>query len=100
MLGSWIRRGMKDKRRLQAEVLFQIIAGSDTTAVAIRSTILYALNSTRVLQNLRSEIDEAIRAGKISNPITNADSKELPYLRAVIKEGLLIHLPSSGLLMK
>jgi cytochrome P450 len=57
MLGSWIRRGMKDKRRLQAEVLFEIIAGSDTTAVAIRSTILYALDSSRVLQNVRSEID-------------------------------------------
>lgn len=91
---------MKDKRRLQAEVLFQIIAGSDTTAVAIRSTILYALNSSRVLQNLRSEIDEAIRAGKISNPITNAESKELPYLQAVIKEGLRIHPPSCGLLIK
>ncbi|KAH8810968.1 cytochrome P450 [Xylogone sp. PMI_703] len=100
MLSSWIRHGLTDRRRLESEILFQIIAGSDTTAGAIRVTCLHIVNSARVLQKLRVEIDAAIEAGKVSNPISNSESKNLPYLQAVVKEGLRMQPPSTGLLMK
>lgn len=46
------------------------------------------------------EIDAGIADGKISSPITDAEAKELPYLQAVIKEGLRVHPPVAGLMEK
>ncbi|KAF2464741.1 cytochrome P450 [Lindgomyces ingoldianus] len=99
MLGAFVRNGIP-QRQIEAEVHFQIIAGSDTTATAIRSTLLHLLTSPRVLAKLRTELDTAEREGRISNPITNAESKALPYLQAVVKEGVRIHPPFTGLVMK
>lgn len=96
MLESWINHGFTDKKRIASEILFQIIAGGDTSSGAMRSTILYIISNFRVLRKLRAEIDGAVRAGRISSPITNAESLELPYVQAVVKEGLRIHPPSSG----
>lgn len=83
-----------------AEVLFQIIAGGDTTGGAIRSTLLYIVSNSRVLLKFRAEIDAVVKAGKVSSPISNAESLQLPYVQAVVKEGLRIHPPGSGLTMK
>ncbi|KAF2178823.1 cytochrome P450 [Zopfia rhizophila CBS 207.26] len=99
MLGAFVRNGIS-QRQIESEVLFQIIAGSDTTATGIRGTFLYLITSPRVLNKLRAELDAAEADGKISNPITNAEAKDLPYLQAVIKEGLRIHPPFTGLIMK
>ena len=49
---------------------------------------------------LQKEIDESIEKGIVSSPITDAEAKELPYLQAVIKEGLRIFPPVTGLLTK
>lgn len=46
------------------------------------------------------EIDEGIADGRISSPITDAEAKQLPYLQAIIKEGLRILPPVSGLMDK
>lgn len=100
MLESWINHGFTDKNRMAIEIIFQIAAGGDTSSGAIRATMLYIASNYRVLQKLRTEIDAAVRDGSVSSPITNAESVKLPYLQAVIKEGLRIHPPSSGLLMK
>ena len=80
MLGSFVRHGVP-QRQVEAEVLFQIIAGSDTIATGIRGTLLYLLTTPMVLEKLRAEIDEGIRNGKISSPIANAEARELPYLQ-------------------
>ena len=69
------------RNECETEVLFQIIAGSDTTATAIRSTLLHILTAPRVYNALKSEIFAAIRAGQISDPITNEEAKTLPYLQ-------------------
>jgi cytochrome P450 len=45
---------------------------------------------------LLSEISNAT----VSNPITNAKARKLPYLQAVIKEGLRIFPPVTGLFLK
>lgn len=99
MLGAFVRNGIS-QRQIEAEILLQIVAGSDTTATAIRATFLYLFTHPRVLSKLRAEIDTAVREGKISEPITNVEAKSLPYLQAVVKEGLRIHPPFTGLIMK
>lgn len=95
MLGAWVRNGIS-QRQCESEVVLQIFAGSDTTATAIRATLLYVLTNPRIHRKLQREIDSA----PISSPITNDEARELPYLQAVIKESLRIHPPIPGLLSK
>ncbi|KAJ0338071.1 hypothetical protein KNSL1_012607 [Colletotrichum chrysophilum] len=73
------------------------IAGSDSTATAIRMTMLCLLNTPASLNGLRREIDAAMSQGRISSPITDVEARELPYLQAVIKEGIRMYPPSTGL---
>lgn len=75
-----MRHGM-NKSETIAESLIQIIAGSDTTATAIRSTMLYIITTPIVYQRLKSEIHTSLASGAASTPITNAESKSLPYLQ-------------------
>jgi len=76
------------------------MAGSDTTATAIRATFLHILTSPLTYSKLVSEIRSAIQSGTISSPITDAESYKLPYLQAVIREGLRIWPPVTGPLFK
>ncbi|GAB1312517.1 hypothetical protein MFIFM68171_02727 [Madurella fahalii] len=99
MLGSFIRHGLT-KRECENESLFQIVAGSDTTATAIRVAMLYLMATPLAYRALQAEIDQGIRSGKISKPITNAQALELPYLQAVIYEALRLHPPFTGLPFK
>lgn len=99
MLGSFIRHGLNEEAAA-AETLVQIIAGSDTSASTIRAVTLYILSNPRVYQKLQAEIDEAIALAKISSPIKDAEGRQLPYLQAVIKEGLRMMPPASGVFFK
>ncbi|KAF1841205.1 cytochrome P450 CYP5080B3 [Cucurbitaria berberidis CBS 394.84] len=73
--------------------LSNIIAGSDTTAVSLSSITYYLITSPRILSKLRQEIKEH---GLWHKRITFKDSQEMPYLQAVLKEGLRMH-PATGL---
>ena len=59
-------------------------------------TFLCLLNNPKSLETLHNEIDTAIAEGRISSPIRNSEALELPYLQAVIKEGLRMFPPSVG----
>ena len=72
-------------------------AGSDTTASAIRSTMLQMCSNHDILHKLRREIASADIAGDI---ISDNEARKLPYLQAVIKEGLRIFPPIAGLMSK
>jgi cytochrome P450 len=50
----------------------------------------------RILSKLRAEIASA----PISSPVTDAEARKLPYLQAIIKEGLRIWPPVAALLSK
>ena len=62
--------------------------------------MLHIITSPRVYQHLVADIQSAARDGSISMPITSAEARKMPYLQAVIKEGLRIHPPITGLLAK
>ncbi|KAK3317638.1 pisatin demethylase [Cercophora scortea] len=95
MLGSFVRHGVTQEEA-ESESLLQIIAGSDTTAGAIRVGMLYALTQPRVFGSLRREIFSR----KTSSPVvTDAEARDMPYLQAFIKEGLRIQPPSAGTFM-
>lgn len=72
------------------------MAGSDTTATAMRATLLYLLMNPRVVAKLRHEIS----TNPISSPIQDAEARKLPYLQAIIKEGLRVFPPVVGLMSK
>ncbi|KAL7816072.1 cytochrome P450 [Trichoderma aethiopicum] len=96
MLASFIRHGLTQTES-ESEILLQIAAGSDTTASAIRSTMLQVCSNPDILHKLRREIASADIASDI---ISDSEAKKLPYLQAVIKEGLRIFPPIAGLMSK
>ncbi|RSM20322.1 hypothetical protein CDV31_000817 [Fusarium ambrosium] len=89
MLGSFVAHGLTQKEA-ESEILLQIIAGSDTTATAIRSTMLHIITNPRVYNQLRTEISNTTYSEPI---IPDSIGRDLPYLQAVIKEGLRIFPP-------
>jgi cytochrome P450 len=95
MLASFIRHGISGDDLFQ-ETFEQILAGSDTTAAALRITLLYLMSHPRVYRKLQAEIDGAVKAG-IAPPapgvIPDKDARQLPYLAAVVREGMRVHPP-------
>ncbi|KAK3934715.1 cytochrome P450, partial [Diplogelasinospora grovesii] len=108
MMEAHIRNGLT-RKELLAEVFLEMqllvslannlatrIAGSDSTATATRMTLLCLVNTPAAMDALRREIDAGIAAGRISSPVRDAEAYQLPYLQAVIKEGLRMYPPSTG----
>lgn len=103
-----------------------MIAGSDTAAKAIKNVVVGVVSNPKVYQALFVEIEHAIAEGRVSEPITDQEARNLPYLQvrltallrqvqefgmnqmlnyllrtqAVILEGLRIGPPFPGLIMK
>ena len=75
-----------------------LLAGADTTAIALQAIFNQLLRHPKVLAKLRLELDEAIRSGKITLPVRYADASRLPYFTACVKEATRLH-PSVGLQM-
>ncbi|KAJ5578132.1 uncharacterized protein N7459_007096 [Penicillium hispanicum] len=100
MLASFMRHGLAGDE-LRSEALEQIIAGSDTTAGAIRGTLLHVITNPRVYLKLQHEIDDAVRCGRAPRTgeglITAAQTRLLPYLQAVIREALRVWPPVANI---
>lgn len=82
--GSFIKRGGLGKEQCQIELLTTIVAGSDTTSSATRLTLLYLMTCPRVYYKLKGVIAQAIREGQVSNPISQAEARKIPYLQVRI----------------
>ncbi|KAG6001640.1 hypothetical protein E4U21_003995 [Claviceps maximensis] len=96
MLGSFVARGLTQEQA-ESEIAASIIAGSDTIATAIRSTMLYIITNPRVLAKVQHEIDTA----ELTRPVASyAELRRMTYLQAVIKEGLRMHPPAAGAMSK
>ena len=75
-------------------------AGSDTTAVAFRTTFYHLMRHPASMAKARSEIDTAFANGSLSSPIKYSETtNSLPYVCACIKEAMRMH-PSVGLSMQ
>lgn len=85
---------------LVQEVFEQILAGSDTTAAAIRAILLYVMSHRRVYAKLQAEIDETVEKGIApASPgiISDAEVRRLPYLGAVVREAMRMHPPVANI---
>lgn len=84
---------------LLSHAVSNIFAGSDTTAASLRAIFYYLCRTPSAHKKVLTELDEAVRAGRLSNPVTFAEAQELKYFQAVVKEALRMH-PAVGLLLE
>jgi cytochrome P450 len=91
MLASFIRHGV-DGDDLFQEAFEQILAGSGTTAAAIRIIMLYIMTHPRVYKKLQAEIDEVVNKGVVAEDgiVADVEVRKLPYLGAVVREGMRV----------
>lgn len=77
-----------------------IFAGSDTTAISLRAVLWYMLKNPLCLQKILAEIDGVVGSRNCSlQPISYAESNQMPYFQAVMKEALRMH-PAVGLTLE
>ncbi|KAJ3560647.1 hypothetical protein NPX13_g9233 [Xylaria arbuscula] len=74
-------------------------AGSDTTGVTLSAILYYLLKDPECLRKLRAEIDQYREKGLLSDSFAFKETQQMPYLQAIIKEGLRMH-PATGLPME
>lgn len=75
-----------------------MLAGSDTTAIALRATLYFLMKHPGKLAKCRQEIDA--HRPTLSSPVRYTESlAQLPYTGAAIKEAMRLH-PSVGLSMQ
>ncbi|KAJ3578189.1 hypothetical protein NPX13_g2377 [Xylaria arbuscula] len=89
MLGSFRRHGLTEEE-CQTEAFFMFVAGSETTASALRIILLYLIATPTAYHRLKMEVRTAIKHGRISSPITATEAKDLKYLQATLYEGMRI----------
>ncbi|KAJ2990879.1 hypothetical protein NUW58_g2738 [Xylaria curta] len=68
-----------------------IVAGSDTSGIALSSILYHLIKYPRCMIALREEIDNSQRQGLLSVRPTFKESSDMPYLQAVIKEAMRLH---------
>lgn len=75
-------------------------AGSETTAISLAAVFYYLLKNPRCYHLLLQELESALLSNKVldrpSRLVTWAESQQLPYLDACIKEAFRLH-PAVGL---
>lgn len=81
--------GMSD-RQLRDEVLTLILAGHETTAIALSWTWMLLAQHPHVAEKLHAELD-AVLGGRAPTP---ADLPRLPYADRVIKESMRLYPPA------
>ncbi|KAH6900409.1 cytochrome P450 [Thelonectria olida] len=94
MMQAHINNGMAKEDLIQ-QVFISIIAGSNTSAHALRMILLSLITSPNAYTSLIAEIRKV--ADSVSNPISWNETQSLPYLQAVVREGLRMHPPVGGL---
>ena len=88
----------QDSCGYHADSVSYSFAGSDTTAIAMRSIFYHLMKSPEIYAELIKEIDDATAAGQLSSPPTFREASELPFFCATIKEAMRLR-PSVGLTM-
>jgi cytochrome P450 len=93
---------MTDQRVLTMAVSMAF-AGSETTAISLAAVFYHLLRNPRCYDKLMRELDEAVEEGRIENrasgAVSWAESQNLPYLDACVKEAFRMH-PAAGLLLE
>ncbi|KAH7256395.1 cytochrome P450 [Fusarium tricinctum] len=94
MMQAHINSGMNEEELIQ-QVFISIIAGSNTSAHALRMIILSLITNPTAYAALIAEIRQS--ASAVNTPISWAQTQALPYLQAIVREGLRMWPPVAGL---
>ncbi|CAA7038107.1 unnamed protein product [Microthlaspi erraticum] len=78
------------KNHIKAFFVELIFGGIDTNVITIQWTMAEIVNNPIIMERLREEIDSVVGKSRL---IQETDLPNLPYLQAVIKEGLRLHPP-------
>ncbi|KAF8068471.1 hypothetical protein N665_1149s0008 [Sinapis alba] len=73
------------------------VGATDTSVQTTQWTMAEIISNPNVLERLREEIDSAVGSSRL---IQETDLPNLPYLQAVVKEGLRLHPPGPLLVRK
>ncbi|KAK0631284.1 cytochrome P450 [Immersiella caudata] len=105
LIRGYLRNGVEPEDAVQ-ECITLVVAGTETTSIALRLALLALLTTPSTYRKAQDEVD-AFYSGKPApfNPDTDpivsyADAKTLPYIQAVIREAFRIWPPSAGLFSK
>ena len=82
-----------DDTNVLSMAISNIFAGSDTTAILLRSIIHHLLKDPDCKEEFIVVIDERKKQGTISDPVTLMETESMPYLQACMYEGLRLHPP-------
>jgi cytochrome P450 len=72
-----------------------IVAGADTSWVSLNGILYHLIKNPESLRKLRKEIDDMSSKGALSNPAKLSETQRMPYLQAVVKEGIRVY-PATG----
>lgn len=75
------------------EAIILFVAGSDTTSTSLLTILWHLMSDKRAYDALANEIRSRFKS---IDEVNYQDAQHLPYLRAVIEEGLRILPPNSG----
>ncbi|KAF4826986.1 Cytochrome P450 monooxygenase BOT4 [Colletotrichum tropicale] len=88
-----VRAGEVSKEEMTAHVSTIAIAGGETVATTLSALTCFLGQNPEKLERLNQEIRVAFKA---YDEITGSKAQQLPYLQAVINEGLRLFPPASG----
>ncbi|KAH7196656.1 cytochrome P450 [Fusarium flagelliforme] len=94
MMQAHINSGM-NKEELIQQAFISIIAGSNTTAHALRMIVLALIANPAAYTSLITEIRQ--HSPSVNTPISWTQTQKMPYLQAVVREGLRMWPPVAGL---
>lgn len=87
-----VSSGEIEKEEMTAHASTLVIAGGETTSTFLAAVTYYLLTTPRTYHRLQQEIREAFSSYE---EINSSAAQKLPYLQAVISEGLRIYAPGS-----
>ncbi|KEF55736.1 uncharacterized protein A1O9_08486 [Exophiala aquamarina CBS 119918] len=80
-----------DEAALLSMTASNVAAGSDTTAISLRSMLYYLLKGSRCMQKLVTEIEKTTEGMPPYSVVTYEQATAMPYLQAVMNEAMRIH---------
>jgi hypothetical protein len=76
-----------------------VLAGSATVAMALRSILYHLSRNREALATLQKEIDDAFSSGALSQPPLYTEATKLKYLEAAVTEAMRMN-PGTGLMLE
>lgn len=98
VLQSFVDSGLSHDE-VESEALLHMVGGTDTTALALRNIIFFVASNSVAYRKLQAEIDSVARKAS-SEVVSDQQATALPYLQAVLKEGLRMWPPVMGLMAR